>query len=717
MSQIVCYDSMGELLRTMFQWDTNQTITIKGAEVPPYPVFHFANRCSKEALVVTPEETGGTDLTVKVPNVLLQSAETIFAYLYYETDNDAYKTKHVIQIPVAPRAKPSDYEYSDNIDYVSVAAISTRLNEIIHLMTDESTSELAPEVIDIRIGSDGTVYQTAGEAVRSQVADLKSAIDEFNPIKTYLFEQGNYSAINVGQQLKPQDLAYVVRTKEFAKWSAGEYVSVKSGYKARLLLCDSSGNYIVDASWAQNVTSDNSTATQVMVCIKSDDNSALTPDMISDIVLSSTVNITVVHEKANQSDFIALETVVDSIVENGEAGVYNRINVTPVSGVMNKTGAIANIGQHTSITVSRGEKYEIIAYKYGNDYPAYIFRKDGAIVGYSENANQMFKRWLVVIPSGVDEVIVNANTYLLYVAKYQTVAPMPYSKWHGKKIAWFGTSIPEPSGYNPVTGYPEYVGELLGATIYNEAVGSSCARRGTRSAESENDPYGVTNMGIGALWSLGGTIAEKTELTTNWETKWRAITGYDAAMTDVIKDKAIACSYENKLMQYVTTNPVDLYVFDHGYNDWRVNSADNVANPDNAFDRSTYQGAMNTFIAAILAVNPHANIVLISHYETQREPGVIDMQESVAEYWGLPLIRICDKLGWAWDRAVMSTGYWQQTSGGGIWIESGGTSRSYRLPELHMQDGKHPNTDLSGKACMDIGNIIAAELNMLPPHK
>lgn len=189
MSQIVCYDSMGELLRTMFQWDTNQTITIKGAEVPPYPVFHFANRFSKEALVVTPEETGGTDLTVKVPNILLQSAETIFAYLYYETDNDAYKTKHVIQIPVAPRAKPSDYEYSDNIDYISVAAISTRLNEIIHQMTDESTSELAPEVIDIRIGSDGTVYQTAGEAVRSQITDLKGAIA--SDISGFVFETAN----------------------------------------------------------------------------------------------------------------------------------------------------------------------------------------------------------------------------------------------------------------------------------------------------------------------------------------------------------------------------------------------------------------------------------------------------------------------------------------------------------------------------------------------
>lgn len=172
MNEITCYDLSGAPLDTLYQWDTNQYVVVRGAQVPPYPVFHFANRRSSEALVVAPEETGGSDLTVKIPNILLQQPETIIGYLFYETDDDAYRTKNAIRIPVVPRQMPADYMYTDNIGYPSVTAISARLSEIIHIMSEGYSGEIAPEVTDIRIGSDGTVYQTAGDAVREQIIDL-----------------------------------------------------------------------------------------------------------------------------------------------------------------------------------------------------------------------------------------------------------------------------------------------------------------------------------------------------------------------------------------------------------------------------------------------------------------------------------------------------------------------------------------------------------------
>ena len=685
----------------------------------------------------------------------------------------------------------------------------------------------------------GIEGEIADAQARQNVGDLKSALHVIDPLLDTLMEQGNWSTIDTSHPLSPQSLNYVIRTKDYASWQTGMKVVCNAGYQARILLVGSDYNFITVSAWGQTATLENTTAAYCMICIKTSNNSALTPDQIIDAVDYSDIPVYAILPKADEEALEALATDVSNIentlpkkfvnipvttdsgiyeksgvidtrsenyvhadvlanpgevyciggykysqdypevlfyngtslisfsntqsagafsaliitipdgvnkmVINGNANVnirvekrglddgigvtqyqtmvdnlgavYDPVALTYTTGILDRWNNQAANGRKAAISVSPGEKYFLICYKYGSDYAAYYFRKNGSIVSYDNTSpNGVMRSYDFTVPDDIDELVVNTNAAYGYLAKAKTIKALPYSKWHGKKIAWFGTSIPEPSGYNPITGYPEYVGKLLGATVYNEAVGSSCARRGTRSAESANDPYGVTNMGIGALWSMGGTVAEKTDLTTNWETKWRAITGYDAAMTDAIKNKAIACSYENKLMKYINDTPVDLYVFDHGYNDWRSNSADNIANPDDPFDRSTYQGAMNTFIAAILAVNPHANIVLISHYETHREPGVIDMQESVAEYWGLPLIRICDKLGWAWNRTITSTGYWQTASGGGVWIGSGGTSTEYHLPQLHMQDGKHPNTDLSGKACMDIGNIIAAELNMLPPH-
>lgn len=182
MSNITCYDSDGNLLKRLYQWDNNQTITVRGVTIPPTPVFHFCNRLSDVALVVVPE-VSGTDLTADIPNILLQQAEPIIIYLYQDTDNDGYRTVQAIHIPVMPRPKPDDYEYEDNIDYTSVAILNARLSTLIREISGESpSSDIAPEVIDIRIGYDGTVHATAGDAVRDigyALSDMEERLIEY----------------------------------------------------------------------------------------------------------------------------------------------------------------------------------------------------------------------------------------------------------------------------------------------------------------------------------------------------------------------------------------------------------------------------------------------------------------------------------------------------------------------------------------------------------
>ena len=181
MSNIICYDSDNNVLKTLYQWDNNQTMTVRGVDMPPVPVFHFCNRLSNLALVVSPT-VSGTDLIVKIPNILLQQAEPIIAYLYQDTDDDGYRTMHAIHIPVIPRPKPDDYEYDDNIDYISVAILNSRLSELLSELTDGSSSDVAPEVIDIRIGYDGTVYDSAGDAVRAlgeELTEMKAELEQY----------------------------------------------------------------------------------------------------------------------------------------------------------------------------------------------------------------------------------------------------------------------------------------------------------------------------------------------------------------------------------------------------------------------------------------------------------------------------------------------------------------------------------------------------------
>ena len=416
---------------------------------------------------------------------------------------------------------------------------------------------------------------------------------------------------------------------------------------------------------------------------------------------------------------------VDTLVVNGNAegegapsvkvldiaGTKNSVSflkkISPVieTGVMDRWNHVnTGAGVHASVSVKEGDRFIFSGYKFGSDYPVYLLRKNGALVDYYKKALQTVDYFCIdiLIPEGVDELVLNSNSTLFELRKNVLVEARPYSKWVGKKIAWFGTSIPERSTYVPIIGYPEFVAKMLGAEVYNVAVGSSCARRGFRSAISENDPYGWTGMGQSALWAMGATVAEKNDLINNWETKWRSLTGYDVAMTDAIAAKAISCSYENKLMQFINDNPVDLYVFDHGRNDVGNGGTDMQPDTENPFNMSTYQGAMNTYIKLILQANPNAKILLISHYESQQFVGLIDMQKDLAEDWNLPFCNLTKSLNWAYGKKIDSTGYWSNH----LWVPSGGESREYRLTELHMPDGTHPNTDWSGKACEDIGNVI-----------
>lgn len=128
--RIICYGADEKPLKNFYQWDVNQVISIKGITISPISVFHFCNRLSRAALVVTPVIEEGV-IKVAVPNILLQQPETIVVYLYEETPDNGSRTTHTVTIPVTPRLCPDDYEYSENIDYPSYAILDAKISNML----------------------------------------------------------------------------------------------------------------------------------------------------------------------------------------------------------------------------------------------------------------------------------------------------------------------------------------------------------------------------------------------------------------------------------------------------------------------------------------------------------------------------------------------------------------------------------------------------------
>lgn len=84
----------------VWQWDVDREVEARGADA-----VHFAHEGDEQALVVAVGEDG----RAPIPNQLLQRAGTVSAWTY---DDELERTTAELLIPVAERAKPSDYVYT-----------------------------------------------------------------------------------------------------------------------------------------------------------------------------------------------------------------------------------------------------------------------------------------------------------------------------------------------------------------------------------------------------------------------------------------------------------------------------------------------------------------------------------------------------------------------------------------------------------------------------
>lgn len=109
----VCFECYGSYRTdSVFQWDQNHKLEITG--VDNVTAVHFCNKKSKEAIVVnaTIEDDA---IIVPIPNELLQEPLDVIGFVHSYSDNNA-KTIETVHIPLKKRPKPSDYQFTDNIE-------------------------------------------------------------------------------------------------------------------------------------------------------------------------------------------------------------------------------------------------------------------------------------------------------------------------------------------------------------------------------------------------------------------------------------------------------------------------------------------------------------------------------------------------------------------------------------------------------------------------
>lgn len=272
------------------------------------------------------------------------------------------------------------------------------------------------------------------------------------------------------------------------------------------------------------------------------------------------------------------------------------------------------------------------------------------------------------------------------------------SYWKNKKIVWLGTSIPAGglTGFFNNNAYPQRVGKILGATVYNEAIGSSCIHCKNPNLISSSNPYGFISNFEKVSRCLTNTIEEMNWIVNNYNSSIFT-SGKPASAPNGATIRGY--SWENKINKYKNEN-IDLWVIDHGFNDFGYadyldESKYNEYGKNNLY---TFQGAFDFIISKIKDMNPFARIVIIGNYENQNRPEIAEYQEKIAKRYSLPLFKQWEVYGWS-QETIEPYGKWVADSENPSlynWVTT--TEKQSAIPYLYLwlPDKVHPHTDKSG---------------------
>lgn len=185
---------------SLYQWDLNQVLTVTGLNLGVVPEVHFSN-ANMERAIVRQSTMVNHVVSVGIPNSLLQDPLTIEADIgIYE--GEIFKVVEKVLIPVKPKKRPSDYQIQDSDEEIYSFnqlknALATKADnaQVANIIAHNNDTNGNTELIDVRVGYDGTTYTSAGEAVRKQISNLSEDIAD-------LKENGTSTGTGLSSTLK-----------------------------------------------------------------------------------------------------------------------------------------------------------------------------------------------------------------------------------------------------------------------------------------------------------------------------------------------------------------------------------------------------------------------------------------------------------------------------------------------------------------------------------
>lgn len=169
---------------SLYQWDRDQVLEIRGLSLPSIPEIHFANETMKEALVVQASMDGSGVITCDIPNPILEKPHKIKAYICtYE--GQKFQCLYEITIPVKPKAKPGDYFPRNDEEIYSYNSLANLINNAKYYLEntidtiEDRRNDTINHIDETRENAVNEINETRENAVNKVNETLAESLDQF----------------------------------------------------------------------------------------------------------------------------------------------------------------------------------------------------------------------------------------------------------------------------------------------------------------------------------------------------------------------------------------------------------------------------------------------------------------------------------------------------------------------------------------------------------
>ena len=487
----------------------------------------------------------------------------------------------------------NDFEadYNDRL-----SALESRMDGFTNLPEGSTTGDA--ELQDIRIGADGTVYPTAGDAVRGQYTKLSNYIDgvtKTDETITYAVNTGIYCNINNGNFSSNQYFAT-------AKDSADKIrIAVPDGCKA--IAFDVNINPASGAGWATYTTDQGSSSAAFIrggksgyIILANNEKFFGVCSYIDPVteLLPAYINVTFIYDIDKYLNKKGVQVVEE--IRNYATTINRYINYTNgnVQTISNNSYAVVRM-----IQIPYGvKKITLPDFVYpGSGVSGWAVYDDHNTYirgGYTPYIDIVSGDALFCFSTYGTPPAANVNVEYWYTEngvlseKYRSIDDAAALAQNGKKIVMLGDSIV--GNYDGPGSIPYYVAEMTKANVYNCAFGGSSMGSDTTSPDPYLEPF------------------------NGWKIIQAITTGDYSDMQDVIDNDPTYQHIRDNFQTHLDTlenmdwTTVDMITLSYGTNDWGTGVV--LDDPENPYNTDTFTGAIRTALQTLWSVYPNIKVMM-----------------------------------------------------------------------------------------------------------